>query len=123
MPGYKLKFEPVVNRPSRGDRILRHDATIPLYFHLEIVPWQYRSTEIEDVSKAFRLKTVIEILGDVRLQDACFVITEGAAAIDELLRDVSYFGEVKVRRDLFAVWQDETRERRGMRAEKRFEFT
>ena len=79
MPGYKLKFEPVVNRPSRGDRILRHDATIPFYFHLEIVPWQDRPAEIEDVSKAFRLETVIEILGDVSLQDACSVITEDAA--------------------------------------------
>jgi hypothetical protein len=122
VPGYKLKFEPVVNRPSRGDRILRHDATIPFYFHLEIVPWQDRPAEIEDVSKAFRLKTVIEILGDVSLQNACFVITESAAAIDELLRDVSYFGEVKVRRNLFAARQNETREGRGMRSEEGFEF-
>jgi len=122
VPGYKLKFEPVVNRPSRSDRILRHDATIPLYFHLEIVPWQDRPAEIEDVSKAFRLETVIEILGDVSLQDACFAITEGAATIDELLRDVSHFGQVKVRRNLFAARQNETRERRGMRPEKRFEF-
>ncbi len=122
MPGHKLKFEPVVNRPSRGDRILRHDATIPLHFHLEIVPWQDWPTEIEDVSKAFRLETVIEILGDVSLQDACFAITEGAATIDELLRDVSHFGEVKVRRNLFAARQNETREGRGMRPEERFEF-
>jgi hypothetical protein len=122
VPGYKLKFEPVVNRPSRGDRILRHDATIPFYFHLEIVPWQDRPAEIEDVSKAFRLETVIEILGDVSLQDACFAITEGAATIDELLRDVSHFGQVKVRWNLFAARQNETRERRGMRPEKRFEF-
>jgi len=122
VPGYKLKFEPVVNRPSRGDRILRHDATIPLHFHLEIVPRQDRPTEIEDVSKTFRLKTVIEILGDVSLQDACFTTTEGAATIDELLRDVSHFGEVKVRRDLFATRQIEPREGRGMRSEEGFEF-
>ena len=122
MPGYKLKFEPVVNRPSRGDRILRHDATIPFYFHLEIVPWQDRPAEIEDVSKAFRLETVIEILGDVSLEDACFAITEGAATVDELLRDVSHFGEVKVRRDLFATRQSEPREGCGMGPEERFEF-
>ena len=122
MPGHKLKFEPVVNRPSRGDRILRHDATIPLYFHLEIVPRQDWPAEIEDVSKAFRLETVIEILGDVGLQDACSVITEDAAAIDERLRDVSYFGEVKVRWNPFAARQNETREGRGMRPEEGFEF-
>jgi hypothetical protein len=122
VPGHKLKFEPVVNRPSRGNRILRDDATIPLHFHLEIVPRQDWPTEIEDVSKAFRLETVIEILGDVSLQDACFAITEGAATIDELLRDVSHFGEVKVRRDLFATWQIEPREGCGMRPEERFEF-
>lgn len=122
MPGHKLKFEPVVNRPSRGNRILRDNATIPLHFHLEIVPWQDRPAEIEDVSKAFRLETVIEILGDVSLQDACFAITEGAATIDEPLRDVSYFGEVKVRWNRFAARQNETREGRGMRPEERFEF-
>ena len=122
VPGYKLKFEPVVNRPSRSDRILRHDATIPLYFHLEIVSRQDRPAEIEDVSKAFRLETVIEILGDVSLQDTRFAITEGAATIDELLRDVSHFREVKVRRDLFAARQNKTRESRGMRPEEGFEL-
>ena len=122
MLGRKLKFEPVFNGPSRGDRILRHDATIPLYFHIEILPRQDRPTEIENVSKPFRLEPMVEIIGDISLQDARFAITEGAAAIDEFLRDVSYFGEVKMRRDLFAAWQDETRECRGMRAEKRFEF-
>ena len=66
MPGHKLKFELVVNRPSRGNRILRDDATIPLHFHLEIVPWQDRPTEIEDVSKAFRPETVIEILRETK---------------------------------------------------------
>jgi len=122
VPGYKLKFEPVVNRPSRSDRILRHDATIPLYFHLEIVPWQDRPAEIEDVSKAFRLETVIEILGDVCLQDARPAITEGAATINELLRDISHLGKVKVRWNLFAVRQNETREGCGMRPEEGFEL-
>ena len=122
VPGYKLKFEPVVNRPSRSDRILRHDATIPLYFHLEIVPWQDRPAEIEDVSKAFRLETVIEILRDVGLQNARLAITEGTPTINELLRDISHLGQVKVRWNLFAARQNETRERRGMRPEKRFEF-
>ncbi len=73
-------------------------------------------------AKRFALETVIEILSDVSLQDACFVITEGAATIDELLRDVSHFGEVKVRWNLFAARQNETREGRGMRPEERFEF-
>ena len=122
MPGHKLKFEPVVNRPSRGNRILRDDATIPLHFHLEIVPWQDRPAEIEDVSKAFRRETVIRIPGHIGLQDACFAITEGAATIDELRRDVSHFGEMKVCRNLFAARQNETREGQWMRAEKRFEF-
>lgn len=122
MPGHKLKFELVVNRPSRGNRILRDDATIPLHFHLEIVPWQDRPTEIEDVSKAFRPETVIEILRDVSLENARLAITEGAATIDELFRDISHLGKVKVRWNLFAARQDETREGRGMRPEDRFEF-
>ena len=123
MPGHKLKFEPVVNRPSRDNRILRNDATIPLYFHLEVVPRQDWPTEIEDVSKAFRPQTVIRIPSHISLQDACFVITEGAATIDELLRDVSHFGEVKIRWNLFAARQNETREGHGMRPEERLEFT
>ena len=122
MPGRELKFEVVFNRPSRDNRILRDNATIPLHFHIEVLARQDWPTEIEDVSKAFRLETVIEILGDVSLQDACFAITEGAATIDELLRDVSHFGEMKVRWNLFAARQNETREGRGMRPEERFEF-
>jgi len=95
--GRKLKFEPIFNHPSRGDRILRDDAAVPLYFHLEILARQDWSTELEYISKAFGLETVIEILGDVGLQHAHLALAESAATIDELLRDVSYFGEVKVR--------------------------
>lgn len=108
MPGHKLKFEPVVNHPSRGDRILRHDATIPFHFHLEIVPRQDWLTEIENVSKAFRLETMIEILGDVSLQDACFAITEGTAAINKPFRDVPDLGDMEMGRDLLAAWEDKT---------------
>jgi hypothetical protein len=56
------------------------------------------------------------------LQDACFASTEGAATIDELLRDVSHFGEVKVRRDLFAIREIEPRESSRMRPKERVEF-
>jgi len=56
------------------------------------------------------------------LQDARPAITEGAATVDELLRDISHLGQVKVRWNLFAVRQNETREGCGMRPEEGFEL-
>ena len=122
MLGRKLKFEAVFNRPSRDNRILRDNATIPLHFHIEILARQDWPAEIEYVSKAFRLETVIEVLRDVSLENARLALTEGAATINELLRDVSHLGEVKVRWNLFAVRQNETQEGRRMRAKEGFEF-
>ena len=65
---------------------------------------------------------MIEILRDVGLQNARLAITEGTPTINELLRDISHLGKVKVRWNLFAVRQNETREGCGMRPEEGFEL-
>jgi len=101
--GRKLKLDTVFNRSPRDNRILRDNATIPLKLDVEILARQDWPSEIEYVSKAFRLETMVEILRDVGLQNARPAITEGAAAVDELLPDISHLGEVKVRWNLFTV--------------------
>lgn len=122
VPGRELKFELVSGLPRRRDRILRDDAAIPFHFHVEIIARQDRAAEIQDVGKTPGFEAMIEILGDVSLQHARFAFPEGAAAIDKLLRDVSNFGDVKVRGYPLAIRQNKAGKRCGMRAEGRFEF-
>ena len=110
MFGLELKFEPVSNCPSRGNRILRNDTTIPFHFHLEIIARQDRPAKIENISKPFGLEPVIEIVGDINLQDAGFAFAKSATAIDELLRDMADLGEVEMRRNLLATRQGEMRD-------------
>ena len=122
MPGGELKLEPVLNRPRRGNRVLRDDTAVPFHFHLEIIARQDWATEVEDVSETAGVKTMLKIIRDVSLQNARFALAKGAAAIDKLLRDVSDLREVEMGRDELAVGQDETRKGSGMGQENGFEF-
>ena len=101
---------------------MRDDAAIPFHFHLEIITRQDGPAQVEDIGKPFGLETMIQIVGDISLQDACFAIAKGAAAIDKFFRDVADLGEVEMRRNLLATRQGEVRMQSGMRAEKRFQF-
>jgi hypothetical protein len=65
---------------------------------------------------------MLEIAGHISLQDARLALAKGAAAIDKLLRDVPYFGDVKVGRDLLTARQDEAWKGLGMRAEDGFQL-
>ena len=122
MFGPEFEFKPAFERASGSDRVLRDDAAIPFQFHFELIARQNGSAEIENIGKPPGLKSMIEILRDVSLQDARFAVAEGAAAIDELLCDMPDFRDVKMRRDLFAARQDKTGERFRLRAEESFEF-
>ena len=122
MFGPELEFKPAFQRASRSDRVLRNDAAIPFQFHLELIARQDGSAEIENVGKPPGLESMVEILRDVSLQDARFAFAEGAAAIDELFRDMTDFSDVKMRRYLLAARQDKSGKRFRLRAEESFQF-
>ena len=123
MLGRKLKFESVLTRARRGNRVLRHYAAVPFQLDREIVAGQDSVAEVEDVSETAGGKTMVEVISHVRLDNARVLLAKGAAAIDEFSRDMSYLGDVKMGRDEFAVRQQEAREGTGVSTEKRFQFT
>ena len=118
----ELKLEPIINRSSGGDRILRDNAAIPFHFHVEIVARQDRLAEVENIGEPPSRQAVLEIIGDISLQHAGFARAESAAAIDKLFRDVSNLSEMEMGGNLLAAWQDKTRACLRIGAEQRFQF-
>jgi len=119
----QLKLEPVRHRSTRGDRILRDDAAIPFHFDFKIVAGQNRPAKVDNIGETSGFEAMLEIIRDIGLQDAGVAVAEDATAIDKLFRDMADFGNVKMRGDLFAVRQEETRLGGGMTAQQGFEFT
>jgi len=72
-----------------ADRILRRHAAIVFHLHLEIVARQDTRAEVENLRESLRVEPMIDVAGDVRLEEACFLrIVDGAAAVDEAFRDM-----------------------------------
>ncbi len=116
---FELEFESVAHHAASRDRILRDDAAIPFHFHLEIIVRQDGPTEVENVGEAFCIESMVEIVRHKRLEDAGLARAESAAAIDKFFHDVADLRKMEMRRDLFAMRQNETRKAVGMRAEER----
>lgn len=60
---------------------------------------------------------MVRILADVSLEQDCFRLSAQTATIDEVLRDMSDFCDVGVRRNEIAARQNKTRERVGILAD------
>lgn len=58
---------------------------------------------IEDLEKLFRGETVFEVGGDEELELTAKAFPHSAAAIDEILLNTCYFGDVKMCRNRFAI--------------------
>jgi hypothetical protein len=102
--------EMVARRLDCGHRILRDDATIVFDFDLQVIVGQHPFAEVEDFCEPLRSQAMIGVETDMSLQQGGFVASDDASAIDKILRDMTYFGDVGVGRDEIAIRQDEARE-------------
>jgi hypothetical protein len=110
MPFTKLKVDEVTPDSRIHDRILRHDAAIVLDLNLHVLTRKNLRAEIEDHRESPGRQPMIEIIAKPGLKQADLgPVVHNAAAIDEALRDVSDFRDMKMRRDLIAIGQVETR--------------
>ena len=112
-------------RVDFGHRILRDDATIIFYFHVELIVWQDSAAELEDFCETIRAQPVLDIAADVRLKDHRFVPAKETATVDKVFHYMTNLGHVGVRRNRISIGQDKTRKRVGMLSEnfsKRSEF-
>ena len=94
--------------------VLRDDATIVFYFHVELIVREDSAAELEDLREAVRAEPVVDIAADVCLKNHRFVSPGEAAAVDEVFDDVTYLGDVGMRRNDISIWQDKARKRVGM---------
>jgi len=122
VPRGELKFKAILDRTRGGNRVLRNHAAVPFHFHIEIVARQDFAAESEDVGETAGLKTMIEIIRYVGLENARIAFTKGAPAIDKPFRDVPDLSDVKMAGDELAVGQDEAGKGVGMSPEERFQF-
>lgn len=105
------------------DRVLRDHAAIVFDFHFKIVVREHLIPEIENLRERAGIKSMVHVVRDVGLQQASVGrVMQRAAAIDEPLRDMPDFGDVKMRWDLVAIRQSKARERRGTGTKERLEF-
>jgi hypothetical protein len=94
--------------------ILRDDATIVFYFHVELIVRQDSAAEMKDFREAIRAKPVLDIAADMRLKDNRFVPPREAPAVDEVFHDVTDLGHMGMRWNGISIGQDKTRENVGM---------
>jgi hypothetical protein len=94
--------------------ILRNDATIVFYFHVELIVGQDSAAELKDFRKAVRPQPVLDIAADVRLKDRGFVPAGEAAAIDEVFHHVTNLGHMGMRGNDVSIGEDKTRKRLGI---------
>jgi hypothetical protein len=106
----KPEFHVFANQFRALNRVLRHGAVVVFHFDFEIVVRQNLLPEIENFRKAASVQTVINVVSDVRLEQARIRrVVNGAATIDEPFSDMSDLRDVKVRRHVVAIRQDQTR--------------
>src|SRR3989440_2302292 len=98
--------------------ILRDDATIVFYFHVELVVRQDSAAELEDLREAVRSQPVIDIAADVRLKDNRFVLPHQTTAVDKVFHHMTNLGHVGVSWNGISIGQDKTRKRVGILFEK-----
>jgi hypothetical protein len=95
--------EIIAGRFDCGHRILRDDATIVFDFDLQVIVRQHSFAELEDFGEPIRAQAVAGILADVGLEQGGLFPSGDAPAIDEILRDMTYFRDVGVGRDGVAI--------------------
>src|SRR3954447_2979868 len=66
-------IEMFTRRSDFAHRILRDDATIVFYFHVQMMVWQDSGAELKDFREAVRAQPVVGIAADVGLKDDRFV--------------------------------------------------
>ena len=91
------------------DRVLSDDAAIVFDLDLEPIVGQDALAQLQDFRERAGAQPVIDVCADVSLKHHRFALSGDATAIDEILHDMSYFGEVGMGGDKVAVGQDKTR--------------
>jgi hypothetical protein len=102
---------------------LGEDRGLVLEFHGKLEVWQYFSGLIEYLQKLVGDDTVIDVVRDPDLKKAGLVTVRLPATIDEALRDVADFGDVKVGGSGRAVRQAKLNALAGMLTEEFEKFT
>ena len=86
----KLQIDMFTRVGRARDRILRDDAAVVLDFHLKPIVRQNPIAELEDLRERPRVQTMIDVISNIRLEQAGVGrVMQPAAAIDESLGDVS----------------------------------
>lgn len=107
-------IEMLTRRVDFAHRILRDDATIVFYFHVELLGRQHSGAELKDLRETVGAESVVDIATDVRLKDDRFISSGEAAAVDEVFHDMTNFSDVGMRGNDISVRQDKTGKRAGV---------
>jgi hypothetical protein len=107
---------------GRADFQLSDHGDLMLQFDGEVEGGDERCREIDDRGELSGDESMVEIIGDPSLENACGEGANGAAAVDEVLLYMTDFGDVVMRRDHGVVGEDEPQDVVGVREEEGFEF-
>jgi hypothetical protein len=89
--------------PRNG--ILCHDAAIILDFDIELTVGQHPMTEAQDFGEAIGRQAMVRVVADVCLHHDRFRCPDNAAAINKPFCDMTDFSDMRVRRNVIALWQ------------------
>lgn len=86
------------------DRVLRYAAILVFDSNVHILVRQDFATEVENLHEAICIEPVINIVSNVSLEQADVRgVVQRPAAVDEALRDMADFRNVKVSGDVIAI--------------------
>jgi hypothetical protein len=110
-------IEMLTRRVDFAHRILRDDATIVFYFHVELIIRQDSGAELKDFRETVCAEAMLGIATDVCLKDDRFIPSGKAAAVDEVFHHMTNFSDVGMRGKDISIGQDKTRKRVGVLSE------
>jgi len=97
---------------------LRHDAAVVFDIYVKVCIRNHAISELEDFREPVRLKPMLGIIADVRLQHDLFFLSGQAAAIDEVPDQMSNFSDMCVCRDVITIRQYKSRKPLGIGLER-----
>jgi hypothetical protein len=102
-----LEDQPSIERQSTVDRELCDRILLVFYFNRQIRAWQKISRMFENFRELARVQPVFDVIVYPGLQQAGFLHPTRSSTVDEALRDVPNFCDVKVCGNCAPVGQDE----------------
>lgn len=114
----ELKLDRSICEDRARQRKLRDRAIFVLHFDPQVVVRQDAIAELENLRQGAPIQSVVDIVRHPSLEQAGIRrVMQCAAAIDESLRYMADFGDVKMGWDCVSIRQDKLRERLGVQRE------